>query len=389
MLYLCNVTLLFKTWLNFCYYDKCFFVFAYLVLSLQAKSKLPTYIMRFKAHQIAQFLQGTVQGNPDVEVWQVCKIEEGVTGGLSFLANPKYFSFIYDTQASIVLVNQDFVAEKPVSVTLIRVPDAYSAFTKILELYQSQWLQSKKGIEQPSFIASDVSLASDVYIGAFTYLGSNVKIEKNVKIFPHCYIGDNAVIGEGTIVYAGVKIYAHCIVGKNCILHSGCVIGSDGFGFAPQQDGSYKKIPQIGNVFIEDNVEIGANTTIDRATLGSTYIREGVKLDNLIQIAHNVEIGKDTVIAAQTGISGSTKIGKYCMIGGQVGIVGHLKIADRTQIGAQSGISNNIDEPKTAWRGSPAQLYRKQLRTEVLWRKLPELYQELQELKKEIKKLQS
>jgi len=345
--------------------------------------------MRFKAHQIAQFLQGTVQGNPDAEVWQVCKIEEGVTGGLSFLANPKYLSFIYDTQASIVLVNQDFVAEKPVSATLIRVADAYSAFTQILELYQSQWLQSKRGIEQPSFIAPEVHLSEDVYVGAFSYIGSQAKIGNNVKIFPHSYIGDNAVIGDNTVVYAGVKVYSHCIIGKNCILHSGCVIGSDGFGFAPQNDGSYKKIPQIGNVFIEDNVEVGANTTIDRATLGSTYIREGVKLDNLIQIAHNVEIGKHTVIAAQTGISGSTKIGRCCMIGGQVGIVGHLKIADGTQIGAQSGISNDIDEPKTAWRGSPAQLYRKQLRTEVLWRKLPEIFQELQELKKEIQKLQS
>lgn len=345
--------------------------------------------MRFKAHQIAQFLQGTVQGNPDAEVWQVCKIEEGVTGGLAFLANPKYISFIYDTKASIVLVNQDFVAEKPVPATLIRVPDAYSAFTKILELYQSQWLQNKKGIEQPCFIASDAKIGEDVYIGAFAYIGNGAKIGNNVKIFSHSYVGDNVVIGDNTVLYAGVKVYAHCIIGKNCILHSGCVIGSDGFGFAPQTDGSYKKIPQIGNVWIEDNVEIGANTAIDRATLGSTYIREGVKLDNLIQIAHNVEIGKHTVIAAQTGISGSTKIGKYCMIGGQVGIVGHLKIADGTQIGAQSGISNDIDEPKTAWRGSPAQPYRKQLRTEVLWRKLPEMYQELQELKNEIKKLQS
>lgn len=345
--------------------------------------------MRFKAHQIAQFLQGTVQGNPDVEVWQVCKIEEGVVGGLSFLANPKYIPFIYDTEASIVLVNQDFIAEKAISATLIRVPDAYSAFTTILELYQSQWLQSKKGIEQPSFIATGITLSEDVYIGAFSYIGNNVKIGNGVKIFPHSYIGDNTVIGENTVIYAGVKIYAHCVIGKNCVLHSGCVIGSDGFGFAPQNDGSYKKIPQIGNVCIEDNVEIGANTSIDRATLGSTYIREGVKLDNLIQIAHNVEIGKHTVIAAQTGISGSTKIGKYCMIGGQVGIVGHLKIADGTQIGAQSGISNDIDEPKTAWRGSPAQPYRKQLRTEVLWRKLPEMYQELQALKQEIKKLQS
>jgi UDP-3-O-[3-hydroxymyristoyl] glucosamine N-acyltransferase len=345
--------------------------------------------MRFKAHQIAQFLQGTVQGNPDVEVWQVCKIEEGVTGGLSFLANPKYISFIYETQASIVLVNQDFVAEKPVSATLIRVADAYSAFTKILELYQGQWLAGKKGIEQPAFIGANVNITEDVYVGAFSYIGNEVKIGKNVKIFPQTYIGDNAVIGDNTVIYAGVKVYAYCIIGKNCIIHSGSVIGSDGFGFAPQNDGSYKKIPQIGNVCIEDNVEIGANTTIDRATLGSTYIREGVKLDNLIQIAHNVEIGKHTVIAAQTGISGSTKIGKYCMIGGQVGIVGHLKIADGTQIGAQSGISNDIDEPKTAWRGSPAQPYRKQLRTEVLWRKLPEMYQELQALKQEIKKLQS
>ncbi|MCS7027803.1 MAG: UDP-3-O-(3-hydroxymyristoyl)glucosamine N-acyltransferase [Bacteroidia bacterium] len=345
--------------------------------------------MRFKAHQIAQFLKGTVEGNPDAEVWQICKIEEGVPGGLSFLSNPKYTSFIYDTQATIVLVNQNFVADRPIRATLIRVTDAYTAFTQILELYQSHWVQSKKGIEPPCFIAADAKIGENVYVGAFSYIGSGAKIGENVKIFPNCYVGDNVTIQDNTILYAGVKIYAHCIIGKNCILHSGCVVGSDGFGFAPQADGSYKKIPQIGNVIIEDNVEIGANTTIDRATLGSTYIRNGVKLDNLIQIAHNVEVGSHTVIAAQTGISGSTKIGKYCMIGGQVGIVGHLKIADGTQIGAQSGISNDIEEPKTAWRGSPAQPYRKQLRTEVLWRKLPEMYQELQSLKQEVEKLKS
>ncbi|MCS7077170.1 MAG: UDP-3-O-(3-hydroxymyristoyl)glucosamine N-acyltransferase [Bacteroidia bacterium] len=345
--------------------------------------------MRFKAHQIAQLLEGVVEGNPDVEVWRICKIEEGISGGLSFLANPKYASFIYDTEASVVLVNHNFTADKPVKTTLIRVKDAYTAFTHILELCQNQWVENKKGIEEPCFIASTAKIGQNTYIGAFSYVGNEVKIGNNVKIFPSCYIGDNTIIQDNTIVYAGVKIYPYSVIGRNCILHSGCVVGSDGFGFAPQTDGSYKKIPQIGNVIIEDYVEIGANTTIDRATLGSTYIRSGVKLDNLIQVAHNVEIGSHTVIAAQTGISGSTKIGKYCMIGGQVGIVGHIKIADGTQIGAQSGISNDIETPKTAWRGSPAQPYRKQLRTEVLWRKLPEIYQEIQDLKQEIKKLQS
>lgn len=342
--------------------------------------------MRFKSAQIAQFLGGVVEGDPNVEIWQICKIEEGVNGGLSFLANPKYTVYIYETLASAVLVSHQFVPEKPLSTTLIRVDDPYNAFTKLLELYQQQSLQSKKGIEQPAFIAQGVVIPESAYVGAFAYIGAGATIGENAKIFPHTYIGENVHIGNNTVVYSGAKIYDYCVVGKHCIIHSGVVIGSDGFGFAPQTDGSYKKIPQTGNVILEDGVEIGSNTTIDRATLGSTIIHQGVKLDNLIQIAHNVEIGDHTVIAAQTGISGSTKLGKFCLVGGQVGIVGHLRIANKTQIGAKAGISNHIKEENTAWRGAPAQNYKKQLRTEVLLRKLPELFEELNALREEIKK---
>ena len=309
--------------------------------------------MKFTAEQIATALGGVVEGNPKAEVFTLSKIEEGKPGSLSFLANPAYTQYIYSTRADIVIVNQDFVPEKPVHPTLIRVKNAYSAFTDLLRMYE-QAKENKTGISEKAAIDHSARIGKNVFIADYVVIGEKAIIGDNVKIYAGTVVGNQCTIGSNTILYAGVKIYDECIIGNRCTLHAGVVIGADGFGFAPQEDGTYKKIPQIGNVVIEDDVEVGSNTTIDRATLGSTRIRKGVKLDNLIQIAHNVEIGENTVIAAQTGIAGSTKIGKNCMIGGQVGIVGHLTIADDVKIQAQSGITKNITKKGSTWEGSPA-----------------------------------
>ncbi len=341
--------------------------------------------MEFTALQISDLLQGTVEGDASIKVNRLAKIEEGAPGALSFLANPKYTPFIYSTNSSVVIVANDFVAEQPIKTTLIRVADPYAGFARLLEMY-NQVVRDKKGIEQPSFIADSASVGKDCYIGAFTYLGNNVKIGDRVKIYPNSYIGDNVTIGDDTTLFAGVKIYSDCVLGNRCTLHAGVIIGADGFGFAPAS-GSYNKVAQIGNVVIEDEVEIGAGTTIDRATLGSTYIRKGVKLDNLIQIAHNVEIGENTVIAAQTGIAGSTKIGRDCLIGGQVGIVGHLTIADNTKIAAQSGVGTSITQPGQIIQGSPAFPISDYRRTYVVFKKLPDLDKKIQELEKALSDL--
>ena len=293
--------------------------------------------MKFTATQIAGILEGDIVGDPDVEVSKLAKIEEGTKGTLTFLANPKYTQYIYSTKASITIVNKDFNPENELNTTLIKVEDAYKSFSKLLEYY-NQIKMNKTGIEQPSFISESSSYGENAYIGAFSYVGDNVNIGNNVKIYPNSYIGDNVSIGNNVLIFSGAKIYSECIIGNNCVINSGVIIGADGFGFVPNEKGEYNKVPQTGNVILEDNVDIGAATTIDRATLGSTIIRKGVKLDNQIQIAHNVEIGKNTVIAAQTGIAGSTKIGENCQIGGQVGFAGHLTIGNNVKIQAQSGI---------------------------------------------------
>ncbi|MBU0764630.1 MAG: UDP-3-O-(3-hydroxymyristoyl)glucosamine N-acyltransferase [Bacteroidetes bacterium] len=342
--------------------------------------------MEFTAKQIAELTGGTIEGNPEVIVNHVSKIEEGTSGSLSFLANPLYTKYIYSTDASIVIVNNDFRPEKKIGSTLIRVENAYEAFAKLLEAYRT--IQTcKSGIEEPSYIDATARIGRDVYIGAFAYVGKNVVIGDSVKIYPHTYIGDNSEISDRSVIYSGVRIYQDCKIGYDCIIHSGVVIGSDGFGFAPQSDKDYAKVPQIGNVIIEDSVEIGSNTAIDRATLGSTIIRRGVKLDNLIQVAHNVEIGENTVIAAQTGISGSTKIGGDCMIGGQVGIIGHLTIADEVKIAAQSGIGKNIDKKGEIVQGSPAFSVSDYQRSYVVFRRLPDIRKQLTELEKEVERM--
>ena len=343
--------------------------------------------MEFTAQQIAELLEGTVEGDPQVKVSNLAKIEEGIPGTLTFLANPKYEEFIYSTKASLVIVNENFVAEKPINSTLVRVKDAYKSFAKLLETY-NQILHNKTGIESPNFISSSATLGENIYVGAFVYIGEKAVIGKNVKLYPGVYVGDNASIGDGTILFPGVKVYADCHIGKNCRIHAGVVIGADGFGFAPQDDSNYIKVAQIGNVIIEDHVEIGSNTTLDRATLGSTIIRKGVKLDNLIQVAHNVEIGEHTVIAAQTGIAGSTKIGRFCMIGGQVGIVGHLVIADKVKIAAQSGIGTSILNEGDILQGSPAYFIGDYKKSYIGLRKLPELQNRIEELEKLVKELQ-
>jgi UDP-3-O-[3-hydroxymyristoyl] glucosamine N-acyltransferase len=340
--------------------------------------------MEFKAQQIAQILNGKVEGNLDVKVNNFSKIEEGKPNTLTFLANLKYSPFIYETKASVVLVNEDFIPEKelPATLTLIRVPNAYAALAQLLSLVE-QAKNKKQGIETPSFISASAKIPEkNKYIGAFAYIGENAQLGENVAVYPNTYIGDNVQIGENTIIYAGVKIYEGCKIGKNCIIHAGAVIGSDGFGFAKEGE-SYKKIPQLGNVVVEDNVEIGANTTIDRAVMDSTIIRQGVKLDNLIQIAHNVEIGENTGIAAQVGISGSTKVGKNNMIGGQVGLGGHIKTGDNVNIGAQSGIISNIESGRNIL-GSPAIDVSNFFRSSVIFPKLPEIYRQVHQLQKEI-----
>jgi UDP-3-O-[3-hydroxymyristoyl] glucosamine N-acyltransferase len=344
--------------------------------------------MQFTALQIATLIKGKIQGDPEAKVSHVAKIEEAVDGSLSFIANPKYEEYLYTTQASIIIVNDSLELTKDVRPTLIRVKDAYSGFAFLLEKYNEIESRSgKHGVEQPSYVSKTAAIGKDVYVGAFTYVGENVLLGDRVRIYPGCYIGDNVVINEDSTIYAGVKIYDGCSLGSRVVIHSGTVIGGDGFGFAPQRDGSYKKVPQIGNVIIEDDVEIGANTTVDRATMGSTCIKKGVKLDNLIQIAHNVEVGENTVIAAQTGVSGSTKVGKNSIIGGQVGMVGHIQIADGTRINAQSGLSKSVTTPNTVLNGSPAFDYKSSLKSQAIFRNLPELHQRLLKLEETIEEL--
>ena len=343
--------------------------------------------MQFTAAQIALIINGKIEGNADTCVGSFGKIEEAQPGQLTFLANPKYEDFLYTTGASIIIINNGLNLKQPVAATLIRVADAYSAFATLLSKYQEIKTQQLTGIQQPVYIHATAKTGDNVFIGAFTYLGENVTIGDNVKIFPGTYIGNNVSVGNHTIIHAGVKIYHDCVVGHNVSIHSGTVIGSDGFGYAPQQDGSLKKVPQIGNVVIEDGVEIGANTTIDRATIGSTLIKSGAKLDNLLQIAHNVEIGNNSVIAAQSGVSGSTKIGNNVMIGGQAGIVGHIQIADGSKINAQSGVSKSLKQPNSAVTGSPAYDYTAALRSQALTRNLPELEKRIKELEILVKQL--
>ena len=339
--------------------------------------------MKFTAAQIAGILEGEVEGNPEVEVDKLAKIEEGTEGAITFLANPKYTSFIYSTKASITIVRDTFEAEEELTTTLIKVKDPYNAFSKLLEYYNQVKL-NKNGIEQPSYISKTATYGENLYLGAFAYLGENVKLGDNVKIFPNAFIGDNVEIGNDVIIFPGAKIYSETVIGNDCVVHGGAIVGADGFGFSPDQEGVYSKVPQIGNVIIEDNVDIGAGTTIDRATLGSTIIRKGVKLDNQIQIAHNVEIGSNTAIAAQTGIAGSVKIGKNCLIGGQAGIAGHLHIGDRVKIQAQSGIGRNIKDDEII-QGSPAFGYNDFNKSYIHFRNFPKIEDRLTQLEKKLK----
>lgn len=338
--------------------------------------------MKFTAEQIAGILEGEVVGNPMAEVFRLSKIEEGTEGSLTFLSNPKYLNYIYSTQASVTIVNNTFIPEYELATTLIKVEDAYQSFSKLLEFYD-QVKNNKSGIEQPSVISENVKYGSQLYLGSFSYIGQNVVLGDNVKIYPNCFIGDNVIIGDNVTIFAGAKVYSETVIGNYCAIHSGAIIGSDGFGFAPHADGTYSKIPQIGNVIIEDNVDIGSCTTIDRATMGSTIIRKGVKLDNQIQIAHNVEIGENTVIAAQTGVAGSTKIGKNCMIGGQVGVAGHLTIGNNVRIQAQSGVGRNIKDGEVL-QGSPTFGYTDFSKSYVHFKNLPKIISEFEELKKTI-----
>ncbi len=343
--------------------------------------------MEFTAKQIAEFVKGEVVGNENVTASDVSKIDDGRVGTLSFLANEKYTSYLYNTEASIVITNKSFVPNKPIKPTLIVVDNAYESFATLLEVVASTINEPKTGIEQPSSLHKTATYGDDFYLGAFAYIGKNVKIGNNVKIYPQTYIGDNVVIGDNTTIYAGVKVYFNCELGSNVTIHSGAVIGADGFGFAPTDTTDYKKIPQIGNVILEDFVEIGSNTTVDRATMGSTIIRKGVKLDNLIQIGHNVEIKENTVIAAQSGVAGSTKVGKNCMFGGQVGISGHIKIADEVKAAAMSGIGTSITEKGKIVMGAPAYDIREFQRSYIVQRKLPDLSRKVRQLEQEIEKL--
>ncbi len=338
--------------------------------------------MKFTAEQIAGILEGEIVGNPMVEVFRLSKIEEGTAGSLTFLSNPKYLNYIYSTEASVTIVNNTFVPENELTTTLIKVEDAYQAFSKLLEYY-NHVKNNKNGIEQPSVISENVKYGKQLYLGSFSFIGNNVVLGDNVKIHPNCYVGDNVIMGDNVTLFAGAKVFSETIIGNNCAIYSGAIIGSDGFGFAPHADGTYSKIPQIGNVIIEDNVDIGSCTTIDRATMGSTIIRKGVKLDNQIQVAHNVEIGENTVIAAQTGIAGSTKIGKNCMIGGQVGFAGHLTIGNNVRIQAQSGVGRNVKDGEIL-QGSPTFGYNDFSKSYVHFKNLPKIISEFEELKKTI-----
>ena len=342
--------------------------------------------MEFTAATIAGFLNGDIIGNPETKVNMIAKIEEGQTGALSFLANPKYEHYLYDTKSSIVLVNKSFVPSAKVNATMIKVENAYEAFASLLRLVD-QSRPRKKGIHPTAIIETSAKVGSDVYIGPYSYIGENCLIGDGCSVYPQVYIGDNTMLGNNCTINPGVKIYHDCVIGEGCIIHAGSVIGSDGFGFAPQSENEFMKIPQLGNVVLEDHVEIGANVTIDRATMGSTFIRKGVKLDNLIQIGHNVDVGENTVMAAQTGISGSTKIGKNCMFGGQVGLAGHIKIANGTKIGAQAGILGDVKEENSVIIGSPAIELKQFLKSSVIFKKLPEMKVKLDSLEKEVESL--
>jgi UDP-3-O-[3-hydroxymyristoyl] glucosamine N-acyltransferase len=341
--------------------------------------------MKFTANQIAEILEGVVVGNPEEEVSKLAKIEEGEKGSLTFLSNEKYTPYIYTTKASIAIVNESFNPDKEITPTLIKVKDAYKAFSTLLAFY-NEVKNNKTGVETPSFVSESATLGINIYLGAFAYVGNNVKIADDVKIYPNTYIGDNVVIGEGTTIFSGAKLYSETEVGKNCKIHSGAVLGADGFGFAPDLNGEYSAIPQIGNVVVEDNVDIGANSTIDRATLGSTVIRKGVKLDNMVQIAHNVEVGTNTVIAGITAVAGSTKIGKNCMIGGQVAIAGHLKIGDNVKVQGNTGVAGSIKD-NAVIKGTPAYNATQYNRSYVHFKKLPDHVLKIAELEKEIKAL--
>lgn len=341
--------------------------------------------MEFTAKQIAEFIQGTIEGNPNTSVHTFAKIEEGVAGAISFLSNPQYTHYIYETKSSIVLVNRDLKLEKEVEPTLIRVDNAYEAVAKLLSLYEMS-KPKKTGIDPLAFIAKSAEIGENCYIAPFAYIGENVKIGPNTRIEAHATIGDGATVGADCTIYPNVSIYHDCIIGNRVILHSGCVIGADGFGFAPTGDG-YEKIPQIGIVTIEDDVEIGANTCVDRSTMGSTYVRKGVKLDNLVQIAHNVEVGENTVMSAQVGVAGSTKIGKWCMFGGQVGIAGHATIGDKVFSGAQAGIAGSIRKGHITVQGTPAIESKNFAKSSVVYKKLPEIYTAFNQMQKDIEEL--
>lgn len=340
--------------------------------------------MEFTAKQIADFIGGRVEGDENATVHTFAKIEEGTEGAISFLSNPKYTQYIYDTKSSIVLINEDVQLEKPVSATLVRVKNAYESVAKLLQLYASS-LPQKTGVDSLSFVSPKATIGKDVYIGAFAYIGDGVTIGDGTQIYPHTVVGDNVSIGKHSKLYANVTIYEGCKLGNHVTIHSGTVIGADGFGFAPN-DGGYEKIPQIGIVVIEDDVEIGANTCVDRSTMGSTIIHKGVKLDNLIQVAHNVEIGENTVMSAQVGIAGSTKVGSWCMFGGQVGLAGHIHIGDKTFLGAQSGVPGNIKGNQTLI-GTPPMEPKAYFKSQVIFRKLPELYKQINELQKQVDEL--
>lgn len=345
--------------------------------------------MQFTAGQIAEFLQGEVDGNTQVLVHDVAKIEEGRSGTLTFLSNPRYTEYVYTTAASVVIVERDFRPAKdiPKHLTLIRVADPRAAFARLLEIHEAQRFEMV-GVEQPSYVGPRAKLGENVYVGAFSYIADNVVVEDGVKIYPNCYVGEGVRIGKGTLLHPGVKVLAKCVIGAHCVLHSGVVVGADGFGFTINAKGEQEKMAQIGNVVIEDDVEIGANTTIDRATLGSTFVRTGVKLDNLIQVGHNAEIGAHTVVVSQTGIAGSTRIGSHCMIGGQVGIAGHLVVGDRVKIAAQSGIGSNIPDDAVV-QGSPAFPIGDYKRSYVLFRSFPRFKQQIERLEKEIEALKA
>jgi UDP-3-O-[3-hydroxymyristoyl] glucosamine N-acyltransferase len=340
--------------------------------------------MKFTVSQIAALLEGTVEGDAHAEIQTVSAIEEAHPGSITFLSNPKYENHLYSTKATAVIINRDQAIERGVDCSLIRVEDSYLAFTRLLEEYDKILNYSKVGIEHPAHFGKGSSEGENIYRGAFSYIGDNVSIGNNVKIYPHAFIGDNCKIGDNSILFSGVKLYARTSLGSNCIIHSGAVIGSDGFGFAPQDDGTYKKIPQLGNVVIEDDVEIGANTTIDCATFKSTIIKQGAKIDNLVQVAHNVEIGENTVIASQSGISGSTKVGKNCVLAGQVGLAGHLIIADKVTIAAKTGIPNSVKEEGTIMFGNPAMKRMDYLKSHAVFRNLPSLNYRIKELEEKV-----